>query len=385
MKTADLIPFILLELAEGDKYGFELTKNIETKSNGQIIIKQPTLYTLLKKLEKSNFISSYWEDSEIGGKRHYYKLTQNGRLQISTFPSYDVLLKKPTDEDSSLDLPNQPKHSTRGDVQQEKSLSIMDELLHQSITQNESILPSSEVFADSNIDSATELEINLTNAEILKDDLTSKNEKFAENKQVATFTERLPVVSAPTATITNDTKSNDVLNGNFIPATTQTEIKFVDYVDFKNSKEYKYSKKVVCKKLLQALSTSITLLCLIVFLEIITFFTGHSPLYFTFLIAAILITLFHPVAYIVKKEKYRLYYQKHKYIPKIKNRVFVGLSICLFTLIIGIVVSINSGNNTIGKLLSFKNFANLYAPLLFSLIYLIDTFYNYLISQKLDK
>ena len=81
MKTADLIPFILIELNECDKYGFELTKNIETKSHGKILIKQPTLYTLLKKLEKSKFISSYWQDSEIGGKRHYYKLTENGRLQ----------------------------------------------------------------------------------------------------------------------------------------------------------------------------------------------------------------------------------------------------------------------------------------------------------------
>ena len=71
MKTADLIPLILIELAGGDKYGFELTKAIEDKSNQQIQIKQPTLYTVLKKLEKSKFISSYWEDSEIGGKRHY--------------------------------------------------------------------------------------------------------------------------------------------------------------------------------------------------------------------------------------------------------------------------------------------------------------------------
>ena len=31
---------------------FELTKDIETKSNGRIVIKQPTLYTVLKKLEK---------------------------------------------------------------------------------------------------------------------------------------------------------------------------------------------------------------------------------------------------------------------------------------------------------------------------------------------
>ncbi len=91
MKTTDLILLILLELNECDKYGLELTKSIETKTQGKISIKQPTLYTILKKLEKSKFITSYWQDSEIGGKRHYYKLTENGRMQVSTLPSFDAL------------------------------------------------------------------------------------------------------------------------------------------------------------------------------------------------------------------------------------------------------------------------------------------------------
>ena len=98
MKTADLIPFILLELNDGDKYGFELSKNIETRLGGQIEIKQPTLYTVLKKLEKSKFISSYWQDSEIGGKRHYYKLTSNGKSQVATLPSYDFLTENLSNE-----------------------------------------------------------------------------------------------------------------------------------------------------------------------------------------------------------------------------------------------------------------------------------------------
>ena len=93
MKTADLIPLILLELNQMDMYGFELTKSIETKTDGKILIKQPTLYTILKKLEKSKFITSYWQDSDIGGKRHYYKLTENGRIQVSTLPSFDALVK----------------------------------------------------------------------------------------------------------------------------------------------------------------------------------------------------------------------------------------------------------------------------------------------------
>ena len=93
MKTTDLIPIILYQLIDGDKYGYEIIKQIEDVSNGGIVIKQPTLYSVLKKLEQGKFISSYWQDSEIGGKRHYYKLTENGRLQVSTLPSYENLLK----------------------------------------------------------------------------------------------------------------------------------------------------------------------------------------------------------------------------------------------------------------------------------------------------
>jgi DNA-binding PadR family transcriptional regulator len=40
MKTADLIPFILIELNEKDKYGFELTKSIESKSLVLLLVLQ---------------------------------------------------------------------------------------------------------------------------------------------------------------------------------------------------------------------------------------------------------------------------------------------------------------------------------------------------------
>ena len=94
MKTADLIPLILIDLSEGNKYGIELSKSIEEKTNGKVDIKQPTLYTILKKLEKSKFISSYWQDSDIGGKRHYYRLTENGKMQVSTLPDFSVLVSR---------------------------------------------------------------------------------------------------------------------------------------------------------------------------------------------------------------------------------------------------------------------------------------------------
>lgn len=69
---------ILKALYHGDKYGLEIIQEIEEKSNGTYELKQPTLYSCLKRLESQGLISSYWQDSEIGGKRHYYKLTDQG-------------------------------------------------------------------------------------------------------------------------------------------------------------------------------------------------------------------------------------------------------------------------------------------------------------------
>ena len=70
---------ILKVLSDGDKYGIEICKEVEEKSNGTYELKQPTLYSCLKRLEGQGLISSYWEDSDIGGKRHYYKLTDAGK------------------------------------------------------------------------------------------------------------------------------------------------------------------------------------------------------------------------------------------------------------------------------------------------------------------
>ena len=92
MKTTDLIPIILYQLKDQEKYGLEIVDAISQCSNGRIDIKQTTLYPLLKKLEKSKFISSYWQDSDIGGKRHYYKITTNGLAQLETYPSIDELI-----------------------------------------------------------------------------------------------------------------------------------------------------------------------------------------------------------------------------------------------------------------------------------------------------
>ena len=43
---------ILRSLYDGDKYGYEIIAEIERKSHGQYSLKQPSLYSALKRLEK---------------------------------------------------------------------------------------------------------------------------------------------------------------------------------------------------------------------------------------------------------------------------------------------------------------------------------------------
>ncbi|HEY8423389.1 MAG TPA: helix-turn-helix transcriptional regulator [Clostridia bacterium] len=70
---------ILRSLSEGDKYGYEILKEIETKTQGEYILKQPTLYSCLKRLEQQGYITSFWGQVTLGGRRKYYKLTPAGK------------------------------------------------------------------------------------------------------------------------------------------------------------------------------------------------------------------------------------------------------------------------------------------------------------------
>ena len=70
---------ILRALYDGDKYGYEIIAEIEKKSHGQYTLKQPSLYSALKRLEKDGYITSYWGGSVGGGRRKYFSLTESGK------------------------------------------------------------------------------------------------------------------------------------------------------------------------------------------------------------------------------------------------------------------------------------------------------------------
>ena len=70
---------ILRSLYDGDKYGYAIIEEIARKSHNQYQLKQPSLYSALKRLEKEGYITSYWGGTAGGGRRKYFSLTDRGK------------------------------------------------------------------------------------------------------------------------------------------------------------------------------------------------------------------------------------------------------------------------------------------------------------------
>jgi DNA-binding PadR family transcriptional regulator len=70
---------ILASLMMKDSYGYEINKNISTKTDGKYEFKEATLYTAFKRLEEAGFITSYWGEQNVTARRRYYSITQRGK------------------------------------------------------------------------------------------------------------------------------------------------------------------------------------------------------------------------------------------------------------------------------------------------------------------
>ena len=92
-ERGSVISTILEVLKSGDKYGYEIIKEVEAKTG--VVLKQPSLYSCLTRLENQGIITSYWTDSDIGGRRHYYKYVD--------LPSKNTLTDNNDDKEEPMD------------------------------------------------------------------------------------------------------------------------------------------------------------------------------------------------------------------------------------------------------------------------------------------
>ena len=76
--SALLIEYLILTIVSTqDSYGYEISQTIKLAAD----IKESTLYPILKKLEKSGFLTTYSQEYQ-GRKRKYYSITPEGKAQI---------------------------------------------------------------------------------------------------------------------------------------------------------------------------------------------------------------------------------------------------------------------------------------------------------------
>lgn len=73
---------VLNALTSGDSYGYEILKGVAQTSGGDYEMKEPSLYTSLKRLEGQGFVRSYWGSESQGARRKYYCITEEGREEL---------------------------------------------------------------------------------------------------------------------------------------------------------------------------------------------------------------------------------------------------------------------------------------------------------------
>lgn len=76
--AASSTPLILSILNKGQSYGYAIIQQVHEMSGGDISWADGMLYPILHRLEKKEWIESFWGKAETGRKRKYYRLCKAG-------------------------------------------------------------------------------------------------------------------------------------------------------------------------------------------------------------------------------------------------------------------------------------------------------------------
>jgi PadR family transcriptional regulator, regulatory protein PadR len=89
---------ILSLLNSKPMYGYEIIKELESKSNGIFSFKEGTIYPILHSLEEKELIVSYWGEGTGKRKRKYYKINDQGKEFIQEKKEEWSVFKNAVDE-----------------------------------------------------------------------------------------------------------------------------------------------------------------------------------------------------------------------------------------------------------------------------------------------
>lgn len=81
--AASSTPLVLAILAEADSYGYAIIQRVRELSGGRLEWTDGMLYPVLHRLERLGHVKARWEIAESGRRRKYYRLTSQGRKQLT--------------------------------------------------------------------------------------------------------------------------------------------------------------------------------------------------------------------------------------------------------------------------------------------------------------
>lgn len=74
---------VLSAFVESEKYGYQVVKELERRSEGFFALKEGTLYPILHRLADQGLLSARWQTMPNGSERRYYALTTKGERALS--------------------------------------------------------------------------------------------------------------------------------------------------------------------------------------------------------------------------------------------------------------------------------------------------------------
>jgi PadR family transcriptional regulator PadR len=80
--TVALVLLGVLDQAKEPMYGYQIAKQVEAETEDVAMMKQGSLYPVLRSLEKNGLLESRVEPSVSGPPRRYYRITKSGRKTL---------------------------------------------------------------------------------------------------------------------------------------------------------------------------------------------------------------------------------------------------------------------------------------------------------------
>ena len=80
--TSSLVLLKVLSLSKEPMYGYQIAKLLEDNGPDLPLMKQGTLYPVLRSLEENGLLSSMVEPSVSGPPRRYYRITDEGKAAL---------------------------------------------------------------------------------------------------------------------------------------------------------------------------------------------------------------------------------------------------------------------------------------------------------------